>query len=205
MIYISYFTRNTPYEKVMKTYLLPSLEKWNLKYDIKAIGDRGSWDANTHYKAQFCKEMLLKHKQSVVFLDADATIEDYPMLLRVLDLYFNYDIALHYLDWYKFWRKVDGQNKREALSGTLYLNYNKKVLKFLDEWIEFNKTNSQWEQRNMQEILAKWKGKLYTYNLPPEYCCILLFNGKLPEHYLTEKPIIIHHQVSRQLRHRKNG
>ena len=42
--------------------------------------------------------MLLKHKQSIVFLDADASIEDYPMLLMVGDLYCNYDIALHRLD-----------------------------------------------------------------------------------------------------------
>ena len=204
LIFVSYYTKNTPYEKIMNTYLLTSLKRWNLKYDIEIINDMGSWQKNTHYKAEFCKKMLLKHKQSIVFLDADATIENYPMLFNFLNT-FDYDIALHYLDWYKFWRKKEGQNKREALSGTLYLNYNKKVLEFLDEWIELNKVSTKWEQQNMQEILEKWKDKLQIYNLPAEYCTIILFNGKLPEHYLTEKPVIIHHQVSRQFKHRKNG
>lgn len=200
MIYISYYTKNTPYEEVIKTYLLPSLKRWNLKYDIEAIDDRGSWQKNTHLKAEFIKKMLLKHKQSVVFLDADATIEDYPMLLMVGDIYCGYDIALHYLDWYKFWRKIEGQKKREALSGTLYLRYNEKVLQFLDEWIEENKKSTAWEQKNLQWILRSWKKELQIYNLPPEYCAIILHNGEIPYHYLTEKPVILHHQISRKLR-----
>ena len=198
MIYISYFTKGN-YEKVMETHLHPSLHKWNLPHDIQHIKDRGSWQKNTHFKAQFCKEMLLKHKQSVIFLDSDATIEKFPMLFNFIDT-FDYDIALHYLDWYKFWRKQEGNPKREALSGTLYLNYNEKVLKFLDEWIALNKINTQWEQRNMAGILAKWNNKLQIYNLPSSYACIILFNGKLPKHYLLEKPVIIHWQVSRKYR-----
>lgn len=202
MIYISYYTKNTPYEKVMKEHLLPSLKRWNLKYDIGVINSLGNWQKNTHYKASFIKKMLLKHKEPIVFLDADATIEDYPMLLMVGDLYCNYDIAYHNLDWYLFWRKQSGQKKREVLSGTLYLRYNKKVLEFLDAWIEENNKNTTWEQRNMQWVLRSWKKKLEIYNLPPEYCCIILPNGQIPYYYLKEKPIILHHQVSRKY---KNG
>ena len=198
MIYISYATKNTPYIKVLEKYLHPSLHKWNLHHDIQYIDDRGSWTANTHYKATFIKKMLLKHKQAVCFLDSDASIEDYPTLLMVGDIYCKYDIGLHYLDWYKFWRKIDGQKKREVLSGTLYLNYNEKVLQFLDEWIKENKKNTSWEQKNMQWVLRSWKQKLRMYPLPPEYCCIVLPNEKIPYYYLTEKPVILHHQVSRK-------
>ena len=202
MIYISYYTKGD-YEKVMETHLHPSLHKWDLPHDIQCVKDMGSWQANTHFKAQFCKEMLLKHRQSVIFTDADATIENYPLLFNFLDMRFDYDIALHFLDWMLMWRKKKGQDKREALSGTLYLNYNEKVLKFLDEWIELNKVNTRWEQRNMQEILSIWKNKLQIYNLPASYCTIILFNKKLPEHYLDgEKPVIVHHQKSRELRNK---
>jgi len=199
MIFISYYTKGN-YEKVINEYLLPSLKKYNLVYDIKAIEDLGNWQKNTHFKATFIKKMLLKHKQSIVFLDADATIEDYPMLLLVGDLYCNYDIALHYLDWYKFWRKIDGQKKREALSGTLYLRYNEKILQFLDEWIKENNRTIAWEQKNMQWVLRNWKKKLKIYELPAEYCAIKLHNGEIPYYYLTEKPVILHHQISRKLR-----
>ena len=203
MIYVSYYTKNTVYKKVMNKYLLPSLKRWNLKHDIEAIADKGSWQLNTHFKAQFCKKMLLKHKQPIVFLDADASIENYPMLLGIIELYSpDIDIALHYLDWFLFWRKKSGEKKREALSGTLYLNYNKKVLQFLDEWIKENNRTTVWEQKNMQWVLRSWKKKLKIYKLPPEYCCIILPNEKIPYYYLKEKPIILHHQVSRKY---KNG
>lgn len=195
MRYISYYTKNTPYEEVMKTHLLASLQRLELKYDIESIENLGSWRANTHFKATFIKKMLLKHKKSVCFLDSDVTIEQKPILFEKLN---NYDIAYHKLDWFKFWRKQEGNPKREALSGTLYLKYNEKILKFLDEWIELNKISTDWEQRNMQKILEKWKGKLQTYNLPPEYCCIIMRNGAIPKWYVKEKPIIIHHQVSRK-------
>ena len=199
MIFISYYTLGD-YEKVINTHLLPSLRRWNLKYDIESIEDKGNWQKNTHFKAEFCKKMLLKHKESVVFLDADATIEDYPMLLLAGDLYCDYDMAYHELDWYKFWKKIEGQKKREALSGTLYLRYNEKVLLFLDEWIKLNKVSTNWEQKNMQCILRSWKNKLKIDNLPPEYCMIILPNGKIPYHYIKEKPVILHHQVSRKLK-----
>ena len=196
MIFISYYTLGD-YEKVFKEKLLPSFVKWNLPYDIEVLDDIKNWQVATHYKAEFCKKMLLKHKQAVLFLDVDVTIEKYPKLIRKLN---KYDIALHYLDWYKFWRKVEGQKKREALSGTLYLNYNEKVLQFLDKWIEENNKNTAWEQRNMQWVLRSWKKKLKIYELPAEYCTIILPNGQLPEHYLTGKPVILHHQVSRKLK-----
>ena len=192
MIYISYYTKNTPYEKVMKEKLLPSLQKWNLKYDIEGIEDLGNWQRNTHYKAEFIKKMLLKHKQPVIFLDADATIEQYPKLFKTLYLY---DISYHELDWNLQWRGKSG-NKKEILSGTLWLNYTKNILTFLDAWIEENQKSINWEQRNMAKVLKKLKYKLKIYPLPPEYITIVKHNNKVPKH--IKNPVIIHWQASRQ-------
>ena len=75
MIIVSYYTKNTPYEDVMKQHLLASLKKWNLKYDVEAIGDFGNWQQNTHYKAKFIKRKLLQHKKPVVLIDEDAKIK----------------------------------------------------------------------------------------------------------------------------------
>lgn len=199
MIFISYYTANTPYEQVVQKYLLPSLKARYLKYDIKKIKDRGSWQKNTHIKAEFIKEMLLKHKTGVVFLDADATVERFPILFYQIE--HKYDISFHYLDFNFYW-KGKSSLKREALSGTLYLNYNKKVLKFLDEWIEMNKTNTQWEQKNMQAVLKKWDTKLKIYPLPLEYVAIVKGGDKVP--YFIKNPFIIHHQASRKYRNWKS-
>jgi hypothetical protein len=201
MIIISYATKNTPYMQIIKQKLLPTLKKFNLRYDIDYPEDFGSWQKNTHYKAEFIKKMLLKHKEPVVFLDADATIEQYPKLLFELK---DYDISYHELDWMKMWRRQEGHTKREVLSGTLYLSYNTKILQFLDDWILENNANNRWEQKNMQKILIKWKSKLNIYYLPYSYITIMVGNGQISPHMIKAKDVVIlHHQASRKYRNYK--
>lgn len=204
MIIVSYYTKNTPYEEVLNTKLLPSLKKWKLKYDIQAIVDKGSWQANTHFKAEFIREMLKKHNEAIVFLDSDATIEQFPELFCKLEKE-KYDISYHELDWYKMWRKQEGNSKREVLSGTLFINNTAISYRFLNNWIEYNKQSKNWEQRNMEKILEKWKNKLKIYPLPYSYITIMYRNNTLPLHMIKESEIVIlHHQASRRLKNRTN-
>ena len=197
MIYCSYYTLGTPYKEVFEERLLPSLKKWNLPYDIKAIDDLGSWSANTHIKAIIIKEMLLKHKQPVIFLDADASIIREPHLFKTLETTFKHiDICFHWFDWYRFWRGQIGNPKREVLSGTMYFNYTPMTLKFLDDWIKLNETSKTWEQKNAEVIVRQYGEKLQTYPLPIQYIAIIKKNGTIPA-YITE-PVITHSQASRQ-------
>ncbi len=193
MIFISYFTKNTPYEKVMNTHLLPSLQKWDLKYDIQAVEDLKNWNSNTRYKAKLIKEALIKYKEDVCFLDADATIESYP------DLLFNipkeYDIALHQLDWFLFWRNEIGNKHRELLSGTMIIKYSEKNLKLIDQWIlkDENDIHAK-EQKNLEELIID-NPNYKIHDLPASYCAIIKRDGSIPKY--IGKPIILHHQVSR--------
>jgi len=195
MKYVSFASKDSPYVQVVKEYLIPSLKKWNLTYDIDYMEDKGSWEANIQYKPLFIKQMLLKHKESIVSLDADATVERYPELFDKLK---EYDIAYHELDWYKFWKNQEGNSKREVLGGTIYFNYNEKILQFIEEWIIEQKKNGGWAQRNMQKVLERWKDKLNVYILPIEYCAIVKGRDKVPN--FIKNPCIIHHQISRRLR-----
>ena len=199
IIYISYYTENSPYEEIMNTHLLPSLKKFNLPYDIEAVADLGSWHKNTSYKSQFVFNMLLKHKKTVVFIDADATIEQYPILFERIPS--ACDIAFHYLDWYKQWRNKDGMNKFELLSGTMMFRYNNKVLELVKKWIEQTETSSQWEQKILQSIIENDKEIKY-YILPASYTTVIDHKNKIPDY--IENPVIIHHQKSRKFRNRRN-
>lgn len=196
MLIVSYYTKNTPYESVMLNQLFPTIRKWNLPYDIQGIKDLGSWQKNTHYKATFLKEMLIKHREPIVFLDSDATIEQYPVLFDQLK---DYDIAYHELDWNLQWRGKPG-TKKEILSGTLYLNYTSNVLNFLNEWIGENERNTNWEQRNMAKVLKEKTDRLQlkVYPLPYSYITILKHNNQIPSHIKPEDVVILHHQASRK-------
>jgi hypothetical protein len=199
MIFISYYTKNTPYESVMKEYLLPSLKKWKLKYVINAVDDLGNWGANTSYKAKFILDTLQECKEDIVFLDSDATIERYPKLFFDLDP--KYDVALHYLDWYLHWRKTPNLPKRELLSGTMLFRYNEKVLDLARKYVQTCKRfPNVWEQRVLEQLLPKCR-TIKVYNLPATYCAVILHNNELPKY--INNPVIIHHQVSRQFKRRK--
>jgi len=203
MIFCSYGTKNTPYEGVIKDYLIKSLDKLNLDYHVEYPEDFGSWSANTHYKAEFVKKCLLELKESVVFVDSDATVLRDPVLFDEIEKGDN-DIALHYLDWFKNWRNQDDGDRFEALSGTMYFRYNQKVLDFLDIWIKKNKENAQWEQRNMQEILEENVVNLDIEKLPYSYCVVVNHSNKIPKHMINPgEVVILHWQKSRLYKNKR--
>jgi len=197
-IIISYYTKGTGYQKEAEG-LIKTLIDLDLPYDVKGIDNLGGWQRNTHYKATFILQQLLKHKKPVVFVDADARILKYPKLFSSL---VNYDFAYHPLDWYLQWRGMKG-DKVEALSGTLWVNYNDKAIAFLRDWIEENNRNIDWEQRNMEKALKRWEDKLKIYHLPVEYCAIIRHDGSLPAH--VKNPVILHTQASRKLKGEVDG
>ena len=201
MIYTSFATENNDYKKVVEYYLIPSLEKFNLPYDIDYIKSMGTWNNNILYKPTFLKKMLLKHKQSIVSLDADAQIMKYPSLFSELD---DYDIALHYLDNGLQWRGIPSPNcQKEALGGTLWINYNNKVMNFINKWIDIQKIEKGYPQKLMQKILEKNEFNLKIYKLPYSYVTIIKQDDTLPIHMIEKKDIVIlHNQVSRRLKRR---
>ncbi len=200
MIFISYYTKNTPYEYVMRYYLLKSLIKWDLKTRIVGVEDLGTWQKNTGYKSTFIKKMLLKYKEDICFIDADATIESYPELLFNIPI--EYDIAIHFLDWQRFWRNKEGQEQRELLSGTMVVKYKEKALKLIDEWIKQVEIQKTVKEQKVLENIVLNNNNYKIYDLPASYCAIKKFDGSIPEY--IGKPVILHHQKSRELKNRKS-
>ncbi len=201
IIYISYYTKNTPYQKVMETRLLPSLKKFNLIHDIEAVEDFGNWQKNTSYKAQFVLQKLLQHEKTVIFIDADATIEKYPSLFAQIPLEF--DIAVHYQDFYKQWRNDLCGKRFDLLTGTIMFRYNERVLSLVRKWVERTKTSTIWEQKVLQKLTEENKD-LKIYKLPVEYCTVIKHKGEIPGYIKKEDVVIKHHQASRRLKNRRN-
>ncbi len=201
LIYISYYTKNTPYEKVMNSHLLPSLKRFKLPYDIEAVPDLGSWRANTSFKAQFVLQKLLQHKKDVIFIDADATIEQYPSLFAQIPP--EYDIGVHYQDWYKQWRNSDCGKKFDLLTGTIMFRYNERVLSLVRKWVATVKNSTTWEQIVLQKLTEENKD-IKIYKLPVEYCTVINHKGEIPNYIKKEDVKILHHQASRKLKNRRN-
>ena len=198
---ISYYTKNTPYQAVAERFLIPSLEKFGLDSEVKEYEDKGSWGANTGIKSQFILETLLKYKEPVVFVDCDAEIVRPPTLLYQISE--DVDIGYYHFNWYGHWRNQwENTTKIELLSGTMYFNYNEKVIGLLQEWIGKVQTNlNRWEQKVLEEIVYA-RTDLNIYKIPAEYCCVLKQDYSIPAY--IKDPIIIHNQASRLFKRKQN-
>ena len=197
-IICSYFTKNTPYEKVANEYLIPSLYKLNLEGHIQGVADLGSWSLNTSYKPTFLKEMLNQFPdRNIVYIDCDAIVHGY------LDLFENvpekYYIAAHILDREKWYNKpFPEEQKTELLSGTLWVRNCEESRTLLNQWEQQCVGTKVWEQKILQKIVAERSIPLL--NIPLSYCYIhSMPNNKIP--FVTcNNPVIEHFQKSRELR-----
>lgn len=195
MIYVSFVTKNTPYEQIVEDCLIPSLKRWDLRYYVDYVENKGSWAKNILYKPEFIYKMLTKYKEPIVSLDADATIEQFPELFGRIPN--EYDIAVHYLDWKTWYGKG---NIKELLGGTIYFDYNEKVLNMVNDWIMVQKNLGTYPQKVLSNLLEENKNiKIYT--LPLSYCYIkTLPRGGEP--LVKLNPVILHHQCSRKYKNK---
>ena len=197
-IVISYYTESTIYEQEADG-LRRSAIRFGLDYDIVPKPDMGGRKRNRYYKAQFVLEMLDKYpKRSVLWIDADADIIQYPTLFDNA----KEDIGVFIVDWAslpgsictRLWgtKPLTGI---DLLSGTAYFANNTRSRAVVNAWVEMNKKNfdtTELEQINLHRVLKAWKGPLTIMYLPPSYCQIFDIMAHLGE------PVIEHYQAGRR-------
>jgi len=197
----AFYTDATPYHYIWQDYLLKSCEKFRIKNHVFAAPNYGSWHRNVAEKPRIIGEMLdllTIDEECLVFLDADATIEQYPKLFEEIPS--KYDIAYHTLNWNTWYGYDNKPATMELLSGTMFFRNRKKVKEMCFEWYKEAKKTNKWEQKVLAEIIGKYN--LKTYPLPLEYCYpISRPKGKEP--LVKLDPVILHHQKSREFKRKK--
>lgn len=185
---IAYYTPGKPYKDLSEN-LKKSCKEFSLPLFLKPIEDLGSWESNTHYKANFIKECLERFSEDLVYVDVDAEFKRYPDLFESLDC----DIAYRTENFN--WRK------NEALSGTIFMRNNDNARSLIDLWISINDSTpaqrnipETWEQANMQRAVQQSPNISYK-NLPPEYTYIFDHTKSM---YPDINPVIQHFQASRE-------
>ena len=199
----SFYTEATPYRYIYQDYLHKSCEKFNLTKRVISIPNLGDWHRNVAEKPRVVGEMLTlmnEGEESLVFLDADATIEKYPILFETIPS--EYDIGYHTLNWNTWYGYDNKPATMELLSGTLFLRNRKKVRELCTEWYDLAKNTNEWEQKVLQKIIGKYNLKVYP--LPLEYC-YPISRPKGLEPLVKLDPVILHHQKSREWKRKKYG
>ncbi len=189
----SFFTMETPYQQIVNEYLIPSAEKFGIPLDLAPIPNKGNWYINVAEKPGIILDMLEGGYETLVFLDADATIEQYPKLFDEIPE--EYDIAFHTLSW-KQWYGYE-KDRAELLTGTMFFRNNDKVKALCRAWYKQAQNTQIWEQKVLENIIDNFDVKVY--NLPLEYC-YMKSRPRNQEPLVKLNPVILHHQVSRELK-----
>jgi hypothetical protein len=144
----------TPTYEVEAYKLLDDMRVKKIPHEVHFIQGLENWMKANHFKAVFIKEMLLKHKQPIVWLDADMEILQNPGLFDEIEC----DIAVNFF------------KDQQLCGGVMYFNYNPQTLALIDAWIAQNQVNpDSWESENLNGLL-KDPGFKHIVKLPREYC-----------------------------------
>jgi hypothetical protein len=198
IVYVAFYTKDTPYETIAENYLLPTLCKHGLYSRLSVVQDRGKWIKNIAYKPKLIEDALMEYPgHTIVYIDVDARIEEYPILFEQIPP--EYDAAFHTLDHDAWYGKTTGE--KEVFNGTIMLRSNPAVKAFVRKWIDACTNEAIGEHRWFEKLMNE-DATLKKYPLPLEYAYITsLPDGRSPL-VKVDKPVIAHHQASRKFRHR---
>lgn len=176
---ISFFTTHNEYADYAER-LRQSLTSHGVPHELHAVDATGPWEVVCARKAKFVLDCWESSDCPVVWIDADATIEQYPTLFGSIDA----DFAIHKWDGYEFG------------SGTLFFAKTENAHHLLKQWVLRCEADPvTWDQVHLQSAwcdVAATKN-LRTHWLPRSY--LQIFDGK------EEAPAVIKHwQASRALK-----
>jgi len=180
-IVVSMFTVGTEYEVEVNS-LKQSLDTLSIKYEIVGVKPQGSWEKNTQIKPVVIRQVMDKYRMPVVWIDADAIVKKTPEFFTTV----REDLSYYTLKW------PNGFN--EMLVGTVYFDYNDKVMKFLELWAQLNQSNNFPDGKNFQTLMEK-NESLTVKDLPADY--IKIFDNDL---IVSKDPVVVHNQASRRLK-----
>jgi hypothetical protein len=182
-IIVSYFTADTPYEEEARK-LMASCDAVGIAHHISRVPNRGSWEANCAYKADFLAGLWRELRRPLLWVDADGVLKRSPILLRGTSC----DFAIHKVDRWEF------------NSATVFFNSTPLAGQLLQHWAALCRSYPHiWDQRLLD---AAWEElmrnhPLITFWLPSSYT--LIFDR--PEAIAPkEPPVIVQYQSSRRFK-----
>lgn len=176
---ISFYTSNNEYAE-HAARLVETLDRFGLESNVVPVDLSGSWELNCATKARFVQREWESSDVPIVWLDADATVEEYPQLFEEIVA----DFAIHRWDGWQFG------------SGTIFFNKTLSAKRLIDQWVYRCEADPlTWDQVHLQSAWCDISAvdPLTTAWLPRSY--LQIFNKPA-----QEAPVIKHWQASRALK-----
>lgn len=179
--FVTYVTVGTPYETEVER-LIRSAAGVGLSMDVGRLPSQGSWTKNCGQKATFLLAQLERHQSTVVWIDADAELLQYPRIFQTQ----TFEVAVRW-----------PSDAHTLLSGTLAFAFTPWSMALVRNWVDrCQQRPGRWDQSNLRDALmtTDYEGRLL--RLPQGYCKI--FDRPWVDADRTE--YIRHYQASRRLR-----
>jgi hypothetical protein len=180
----TFYTNNWLYEKYAME-LKSSCEKLNLCYFISEKKNTTNYLHNCKYKPSFIFESLQTLERPILWIDADGMLLQKPKFFKNLD----YDFAAK-----KMSSNRRKSRRRQWHVGTMFFNYNNKVLNFVKEWETFTSGNAISDEHGLDLL---WKTGYFDENnlsytdIPKEY-----FHIDKPKYGPITQSTVISHRIS---------
>jgi FkbM family methyltransferase len=183
-VVVSFYTEGNGYD-VHAARLRESLDRVGVPHSIEPVEDAISWERVCAYKPQFVLRKWREFDVPVVWLDADAVVEQSPDLFAAVDA----DFAAHRWTW-----EVGQEHLgHEMASGTLYFGKTALAEKLLERWTFRSAADPDtWDQKHLESAWCDISSlyPLRTAWLPRPY---LQINGGLE----LAPSVVRHMQASR--------
>ncbi len=174
-IYMAYCTADHTY-LAAAGMLKQSLERFSLDYRI-IYGPRAeNWHEACRVVPREAYKAYMEEARSVVWLDADCTIERDPVLFDDMVA----DLAIHWVSCRNRWR-----------TGTMFFNRTPGGQEAMQRWADvMDQSPANWSGMTAMRQVIGTMDKLNIHQLPAEYC-------NIPDIDKCTEPVITHHQASR--------
>lgn len=157
-IIVSFYTNDWEYPKYAEM-LKQNCIDLGLDYCIEERDSTGDYISNTALKPQFILDMLEKYQRPILWIDCDGSLLKKPEDMNVNSSCYDFSAA--------YSPEVSG---RTWHVGTLWFNYNEKVVNFVKSWIE---NTSSTDDCSFENTWAEYKDILKSSELKKEYFNIL--------------------------------
>jgi hypothetical protein len=157
---VSFYTADWDYPKYAMQ-LQDDCERLGLAHYIVKRESTDDYVKNCNIKPFFIRDMLLRFKSPVFWIDVDGSIISSPKLLLTLDIN-NFDMAAN--------RSVKDPSRIHV--GSIWFNYTQATLEFVDAWCA-NVIKRGIDDAVFNGIWGQFVDKIKFYELPSEYFFIL--------------------------------
>ena len=160
---VSFYTVGNGYD-AYAARLVESLERFGVAYRVEAIEAKGTWEGVCALKARFLLETWKRSQVPIVWLDADAVVEQAPGLFGGIDA----DFGVHRWTWEQGLEDFG----YEMCSGTLYFGKTELARRLLEQWaIRCAADPDTWDQVHLESAWCDVSAvsPLRTVWLPREY------------------------------------